>query len=53
MNNELVRRDAHGHLLPGSRLNPGGRPRNVVEDVRERLAPHSEEFVDALVQLVR
>jgi len=25
----------------------------VVEDVRERLAPHSEEFVDALVQLVR
>jgi hypothetical protein len=53
MSNAPVRRDANGHLLPGSRLNPGGRPRGVIEDVRERLGPYTPEFVDALVELVR
>jgi hypothetical protein len=53
MSNALVTRDAHGHLLPGSRLNPGGRPRGVIEDVRERLGPYTPEFVAALVELVR
>jgi hypothetical protein len=53
MSNALVRRDANGHLLPGSRLNPGGRPRGVIEDVRERLGPYTPEFVAALVELVR
>jgi hypothetical protein len=53
MSNALVKRDANGHLLPGSRLNPGGRPRGVIEDVRERLGPYSPEFVAALVELVR
>jgi len=53
MSNALAKRDAHGHLLPGSRLNPGGRPRGVIEAVRERLGPHTPEFVDALVELAR
>jgi hypothetical protein len=53
MSNAFVKRDANGHLLPGSRLNPGGRPRGVIEDVRERLGPYSPEFVTALVELVR
>ena len=53
MSNALVKRDACGHLLPGSRLNPGGRPRGVIEDVRERLRPYTPEFVAALVELVR
>jgi hypothetical protein len=53
MSNELVKRDAHGHLLPGSRLNPGGRPRSVIEDVRERLGPHTPEFAAPLVELAR
>jgi hypothetical protein len=53
MSNALVKRDSHGHLLPGARLNPGGRPRGVIEDVRERLGPYSPEFVAALVELVR
>ena len=51
MSNALVKRDAYGHLLPGSRLNPGGRPRGVIEDVRERLGPYTPEFVAALVEL--
>jgi hypothetical protein len=53
MGDMLVQRDARGHLLPGSRLNPGGRPRGVIEDVRERLGPHTPEFVAALVELTR
>jgi hypothetical protein len=53
MSNAPVKRDAHGHLLPGSRLNPGGRPRGVIEEVRERLGPHTAEFCAALVELVR
>jgi hypothetical protein len=53
MSNAVVKRDAYGHLLPGSRLNPGGRPRSVIEDVRERLGPYTPEFVAALVELVR
>jgi hypothetical protein len=53
MSNGLVTRDANGHLLPGSRLNPGGRPRGVIEDVRERLGPYTPEFVAALVELTR
>jgi hypothetical protein len=53
MSNAPVKRDAFGHLLPGSRLNPGGRPRGVIEEVRERLGPHTAEFCAALVELVR
>lgn len=53
MSEAPVKRDACGHLLPGSRLNPGGRPRGVIEDVRERLGPYTAEFCAALAELVR
>jgi hypothetical protein len=52
--NEIVKRNALGHPLPGGpSLNPGGRPRGVIEEVRERLGPHTPEFCTALVELVR
>jgi hypothetical protein len=53
MSDAMVKRGERGRLLPGSVLNPGGRPRNAIEDVRERLGPHTPEFVTALVELVR
>jgi hypothetical protein len=53
MSDAPAQRDAFGHLLPGARLNPGGRPRGLIEGVRERLGPYTPEFVDALVELVR
>jgi hypothetical protein len=54
MNAPTVRRAADGRLLPGfANLNPGGRPRSAIEDVRERLGSHTPEFVDALVELSR
>jgi hypothetical protein len=53
MSAPVVKRAPNGHLLPGSVLNPGGRPRGAIEDVRERLGPHTAEFVAALVELVR
>jgi hypothetical protein len=53
MSDAPVKRDACGHLLPGSRLNPGGRPRGVIEEVRGRLGPHTAEFCAALVELAR
>jgi hypothetical protein len=52
--NEIVKRNALGHPLPGGpSLNPGGRPRGVIEEVRERLGPYTPEFCAALVELVR
>jgi hypothetical protein len=53
MSTPTVRRAANGHLLPGSVLNPGGRPRGAIEELRERLQPHMPEFAAALVELVR
>ena len=41
MSGTSIQRDAYGHLLPGSRLNPGGRPRGVIEDVRALTLPSS------------
>jgi hypothetical protein len=51
--NAAVRRAPNGRLLPGSVNNPGGRPRNAIEDVRERLGSYTPEFVNALVELSR
>jgi hypothetical protein len=42
-----------GHLLPGSVLNPGGRPRGAIQEVRELLGPHAPKFVDELLRLLR
>jgi hypothetical protein len=53
MSAPAVRRAPNGHLLPGSVLNPGGRPRGAIEELRERLQPHMPEFAAALVELVR
>jgi hypothetical protein len=54
MNAPTVRRAADGKLLRGfANLNPGGRPRGVIEEVRERLGPYTAEFCAALVELVR
>jgi hypothetical protein len=53
MSNALVKRDAHGRLLPGSQLNSGGRPAGLIGDVRERLGPYTPAFVAALVELAR
>jgi hypothetical protein len=53
MSGPVVKRAPNGHLLPGSVLNPGGRPRGAIMEVRERLQPYTEEFIQALVGLVR
>jgi hypothetical protein len=53
MNAPTVRRAPNGHLLPGSVLNPGGRPRGAIEEVRELLGPHTPKFVAALVELAQ
>jgi hypothetical protein len=52
MSAAVVKRAPNGHLLPGSVLNPGGRPRGAIEELRERLQPHMPEFAAALVELV-
>jgi hypothetical protein len=49
----VVKRGPRGHLLPGSVLNPGGRPRTEIERMRELLGQHRDEFVETLLQLVR
>jgi hypothetical protein len=53
MTDMTVKRNASGQLLPGSRLNPGGRPRATIEDIRERLLPYMAESVQTLVELMR
>jgi hypothetical protein len=53
MDNRVVRRAPDGKLLAGSVLNPGGRPRAAIEDVREILGQHKEEIVETLLQLMR
>jgi hypothetical protein len=53
MENTMVRRAPDGKLLAGSILNPGGRPRAAIEEVREILGRHKEEVVDTLLQLIR
>jgi hypothetical protein len=51
---EPVKRNALGHPLAGGpSLNPGGRPRGAIQEVRELLGPHAPEFVGALVELSR
>jgi hypothetical protein len=53
MDNRVVRRAPDGKLIAGSVLNPGGRPRAAIEDVREILGQHKEEIVETLLQLMR
>jgi hypothetical protein len=48
-----VQRGPRGHLLPGSVLNPGGRPRSEIERVRELLSPNVPDMVATLVALTK
>jgi hypothetical protein len=52
--NEIVKRNALGHPVAGGpSLNPGGRPRGAIQEVRELLGPHTPKFVAALVELAQ
>jgi hypothetical protein len=53
MNTPTVRRAPNGHLLPGSVLNPGGRPKSAIEEVRALLTPHAPQLVAKLVELAQ
>jgi hypothetical protein len=46
-----VRRNARGRLLPGARLNPGGRPISGVSEIRARYSRRVPEIFDALVEM--
>jgi hypothetical protein len=51
--NEIVKRNALGHPVAGGpSLNPGGRPRGAIQEVRELLGQHKQMFVDELLRLV-
>jgi hypothetical protein len=52
MNTHMVRRAPDGKLLAGSVLNPGGRPRAAIQEVREILEEHKEKFIDTLFELM-
>jgi hypothetical protein len=52
MSDTTVQRNASGQLLPGSRLNPGGRPARAIEDLRERLQSHLPKSVEVLAGLL-
>ena len=52
--NEIVRRNALGHPLPGGpSLNAGGRPRGAIQEIRGLLGQHKQMFVEELLRLVR
>jgi hypothetical protein len=52
--NEIIKRNSLGHPLRGQpSLNAGGRPVGRVQQVRELLSPHTAEFVDELLRLLR
>jgi hypothetical protein len=46
-----VQRDEKGHLLPGARLNPGGRPLGALDAFRSRFNPRMPEIAEALLEL--
>jgi hypothetical protein len=55
MNAPIVRqRRPDGTLLPGQpAMNPGGRPRTAIEELRARLLPRLPEFMDGLIELTK
>jgi hypothetical protein len=46
-----VRRNARGRLLPGARLNPGGRPISGVTEIRARFSRRLPEIFDRLMEM--
>jgi hypothetical protein len=53
MNASTVTRRPDGTVLPGSLLNPGGRPRTAIEELRAKYLPRLPEFMDRLVDLTQ
>jgi hypothetical protein len=55
MNAPIVRqRRPDGTLLPGQpAMNPGGRPRTAIEELRARLLPRLPEFMDGPIELTK
>jgi hypothetical protein len=53
MNEPVVAtRRPNGTLLPGhANLNPGGRPRNAIEELRAKYSHRLPEFMDRLIEL--
>lgn len=52
MSEDLVPRDAGGRFAPGSRANPGGRPKAVAE-VRDLARQHTEAAVEGLLEIAQ
>jgi hypothetical protein len=48
--NALTRRP-NGTMLPGHTPNPGGRPRNAIEELRAKYLPRVDELMEALFAL--
>ena len=53
MNASAVQRNERGHLLPGARLNPGGRPVGALDAFRARFDPRMPEIAEVLLELTR
>jgi hypothetical protein len=51
LNAPVVLRDENGHLLPGARLNPTGRPTSAIAELRERFGKDVPKYFERLVKL--
>ena len=51
LNSPTVRRNARGRLLPGARLNPGGRPVSGVTEIRARFSQRLPEIFGRLMEM--
>ena len=49
----LPARRPNGTVMPGSVLNPGGRPRNAIEQLREKYLHRLPELIEGLFQLTK
>jgi hypothetical protein len=47
----LPARRPNGTMMPGSVLNPGGRPRNAIEQLREKYMHRLPELFEKLIEL--
>jgi len=46
-------RRPNGTMMPGAVLNPGGRPRNAIEQLREKYMHRLPELFDGLIELTK
>jgi hypothetical protein len=49
----LPARRPNGTMMPGSVLNPGGRPRNAIEQLREKYMHRLPELLEGLFELTK